>query len=85
MNQALDANLKMQNTSNNFKQIQRLQERYKNPQATKPRAHRLASSAEARSRTRTVKLAVLERPEGMGYEWSVPQILISPDPRPGSY
>ncbi len=30
-NQALDANLKMQNTSNNLRQIQRLQERYSNP------------------------------------------------------
>lgn len=31
MNQVLDANLKMQNTSNNLRQIQRLEERYKNP------------------------------------------------------
>jgi hypothetical protein len=35
LNQALDANLKMQNTSNNLKQIQRLQERYKNPESDK--------------------------------------------------
>ena len=33
LNQALDANLKMQNSSNNLKQIQRLQERYKTPEA----------------------------------------------------
>jgi tetratricopeptide (TPR) repeat protein len=35
LNQALDANLKLQNTSNNLKQIQRLQERYKNPESDK--------------------------------------------------
>ena len=35
LNQALDANLKMQNTSNNLKQIQRLQERYRNPENDK--------------------------------------------------
>ena len=34
-NQALDANLRMQNTSNNLKQIQRLQERYKSPESDK--------------------------------------------------
>jgi TolA-binding protein len=36
MNQALDANLKMQNTSNNFKQIQRLQERYQRLEPAQP-------------------------------------------------
>jgi hypothetical protein len=35
LNQALDANLKFQNMSNNLKQIQRLQERYKNPESDK--------------------------------------------------
>jgi len=35
LNQALDANLKMQNTSNNLRQIQRLQERYRNPESDK--------------------------------------------------
>ncbi len=34
-NQALDANLKFQNLSNSLKQIQRLQERYKNPESDK--------------------------------------------------
>ncbi len=34
-NQALDANLRMQNTSNNLKQIRRLQERYRNPESDK--------------------------------------------------
>ena len=48
LNQALDANLRMQNTSNNLKQIQRLQDATRIPKAIKPRAHRLASSAEAR-------------------------------------
>ncbi len=36
-NQALDANLRSQNTSNNLKQIQRLHERYKNPEGDKPK------------------------------------------------
>ncbi len=36
-NQALDANLRLQNTSNNLRQIQRLQERYKSPQSDKPK------------------------------------------------
>jgi alpha-2-macroglobulin len=35
LNQALDANLRMQNTSNNLKQIRRLQERYRNPESDK--------------------------------------------------
>ena len=36
MNQALDANLKMQNESNNLKQIQRLQERYQKIEPAAP-------------------------------------------------
>jgi hypothetical protein len=37
LNQALDANLKMINSSNNLKQIQRLEERYKVAPAEQPR------------------------------------------------
>ena len=37
LNQALDANLKMQNSSNSLKQIQRLQERYQQIEPAKPR------------------------------------------------
>ena len=37
LNQALDANLKMQNSSNNLKQIQRLQERYKPSESDRSR------------------------------------------------
>jgi hypothetical protein len=36
MNQSLDANLKMQNSSNNLKQIQRLQERYQRLEPAQP-------------------------------------------------
>ncbi len=37
LNQALDANLRMQNTSNNLKQIQRLEERYRAPAPSHPK------------------------------------------------
>jgi tetratricopeptide (TPR) repeat protein len=37
LNQALDANLRMQNISNNLKQLQRLEERYRAPAPSKPK------------------------------------------------